>query len=73
MYGEGEWKAILKESVTFLSCDIDGLKIYSINSLRCAELSESLRDGRPWEKDTKTQWKMVRYNDRLKWLFLLPK
>ena len=54
-FGEGKWNGILKEDVTFLPHDIDGLKIYSIKSLTCAKLLKSLRDGRPWEKDTKTQ------------------
>ena len=60
------WQRVSMQHVEKLPCDVDGLSLYSLYSDSRPSLLEKCRDGRPWKRDTKTNWRgyeNVRYRN----------
>ena len=63
-FGPLFWDGVKVERVTIIPNDINGRKVYEVESSR-SKLS-SVRDGRNWKKGSETQWcgfSKVRYSD----------
>ena len=67
--GPDLWAGIVAEEVDKVPEDIDGLKAYKIKLSTSNETLTDMsvaKDGRPWKKDSQTEWKTfgkVRYSD----------
>jgi hypothetical protein len=64
-FGPQFWSGVKVESVETMPNDINGRKVYEIESSGSAKLS-AVRDGRKWKKDSGTQWcgfSKVRYSN----------
>lgn len=64
--GQGAWENIECEDVEKLPYDINGMKAYSLQGFNRFDLLHKCRDGRPWKKDSRTNWSgydTVRYRN----------